>query len=84
MNAGNLLEVAQALHSKYPKLRLILAADDDDFTDGNPGITKATEAARAVGGYLTKPNFGEQRSEARNRLQRLAPAGRIGRGSGVH
>ena len=64
MNAGNLLEVAQALHSKYPKLRLILAADDDAFTDENPGITKATEAARAVGGYLTKPNFGEQRNEA--------------------
>jgi len=64
MNAGNLLEVAQALHSKYPKLRLILAADDDAFTDGNPGITKATEAAKAVGGYLTKPDFGEQRSAA--------------------
>ena len=63
MNAGNLLEVAQALHSKYPKLRLILASDDDAFTDGNPGITKATEAARAVGGYLTKPDFGEQRGD---------------------
>lgn len=63
-NAGNLREVAQALHSKYPKLRLILASDDDAFTDGNPGITKATEAARAVGGYLTKPDFGAQRSEA--------------------
>lgn len=63
-NAGNLREVAQALHSKYPKLRLILAADDDAFTDGNPGITKASEAARAVGGYLTKPDFGEQRSAA--------------------
>lgn len=55
--------MAWALHSKYPKLRLILAADDDAFTDGNPGITKATEAARAVGGYLTKPNFGEQRGD---------------------
>ena len=40
-----MLEVAQALHSN-PKLRLILAADDDAFTDGNPGITKATEAAK--------------------------------------
>ena len=62
MNAGNLLEVAQALHSKYPRLRLILAADDDAFTDGNPGITKATEAAKAVGANLAKPDFGEQRS----------------------
>jgi putative DNA primase/helicase len=63
-NAGNLREVAQALHSKYPKLRLILASDDDAFTDGNPGITKATEAARAIGGHLSKPYFGAQRSEA--------------------
>jgi len=63
MNAGNLLEVAQALHSKYPKLRLILAADDDAFTDGNPGITKATEAAKAVGGNLAKPDFCEHRSD---------------------
>lgn len=63
MNAGNLLEVAQALHSKYPKLRLILAADDDAFTDGNPGITKATDAAKAVRGYLTKPHFCGERSD---------------------
>lgn len=56
-NAGNLLDVAQALHQKYPALRLVLAADDDWKTTGNPGVTKATEAARAVCGYLTKPDF---------------------------
>ena len=63
MNAGNLLEVAQALHAKYPALRLILAADDDWKTDGNPGMVKAREAAQAVGGNLTKPDFGEQRGD---------------------
>lgn len=61
-NAGNLRAVAKALRAKYPALRLILAADDDVATPGNPGLTKATEAARAVGGYLTKPNFGEVRA----------------------
>lgn len=61
MNAGNLVEVAKALRSKYPKLRLILAADDDALTEGNPGLTKATEAAQAVGGELIKPDFGEHR-----------------------
>lgn len=61
-NAGNLRAVAEALRAKYPTLRLILAADDDAATPGNPGLTKATEAARAVGGYLTKPNFGEVRA----------------------
>jgi len=56
-NAGNLLAVATELHRKYPALRLILAADDDHLTPGNPGLTKATEAARAVGGYLAVPEF---------------------------
>ncbi|WP_082606788.1 DUF3987 domain-containing protein [Acidovorax sp. Root275] len=63
MNAGNLLEVTQALHNKYPKLRLILAADDDWRTDGNPGLTKATEAAQAVGGDLSIPDFGDRRPD---------------------
>ena len=64
--AGNLLQVAQALHSKYPKLRLILAADDDAFTDGNQGITKATEAAQAVGALLAIPRFSGERGDKDN------------------
>lgn len=63
MNAGNLLEVAQALHGKYPQLRLMLAADDDWKTDGNPGLTKAREAAKAVGALLALPRFDGPRSE---------------------
>lgn len=63
MTAGNLLEVATALHTKYPGLRLVLAADDDWKTDGNPGVVKAREAAQAVGGYLTKPHFSGERGE---------------------
>ncbi|WP_345060332.1 DUF3987 domain-containing protein [Acidovorax lacteus] len=62
-NAGNLLPVAQALHGKYPALRIIVAADDDWRTDGNPGLTKAAEAAQAVGGDLSKPDFGDNRPE---------------------
>lgn len=56
-NAGNLLPVARALRAKYPCLIIIIAADDDWKTVGNPGLTKATEAARAVGGLLAVPNF---------------------------
>ncbi len=62
-NAGNLLPVAQALHGKYPALRIVVAADDDWHTDGNPGLTKAAEAAQAVGGNLSKPDFGDSRPE---------------------
>jgi putative DNA primase/helicase len=32
-------------------------------TEGNPGVTKATEAARAVGGLVAIPDFGSDRLE---------------------
>lgn len=56
-NAGNLLAVARALREKFADLPLVLCADDDRHTPGNPGLTKATEAARAVGGLLVIPEF---------------------------
>ncbi len=56
-NAGNLLTVATTMREKFPDLPLILCADDDSHTPGNPGLTKATEAARAVGGLLVIPEF---------------------------
>lgn len=56
-NAGNLLAVAKAMREKFPDLPLIMCADDDRHTPGNPGLTKATEAARAVGGLLVIPDF---------------------------
>ncbi|MDP1651772.1 MAG: DUF927 domain-containing protein [Rhodocyclaceae bacterium] len=62
-NAGNLLAVAKAMREKFPDLPLILCADDDWKTDGNPGLTKATEAARAVGGLLAIPAFGANRPD---------------------
>lgn len=62
-NAGNLLEVAQALHGKYPGLQIIVAADDDWRTDGNPGLVKATEAARAVTGKMAVPIFSGERPD---------------------
>jgi uncharacterized protein (DUF927 family)/phage/plasmid primase-like uncharacterized protein len=60
-NAGNLKAVAQAIRAKLPEARLILCADDDAATDGNPGIAKATEAAHTVGGFLAVPDFGPNR-----------------------
>ncbi len=62
-NAGNLEAVAVALRAKYPKARLILAADDDSHTAGNPGITKATAAALAAGALLAVPDFGADRPD---------------------
>ncbi|WP_406626077.1 toprim domain-containing protein [Acidovorax sp. SDU_ACID1] len=51
-NAGNLMDVAKALRSKFPCLKLVVAADDDAATTGNPGRTYAEQAALAVGGVV--------------------------------
>jgi len=53
--AGNLLAVAKALRAKHPACTIIVAADDDAGTLGNPGLTKATEAAAAVNGRMLRP-----------------------------
>jgi putative DNA primase/helicase len=62
-NAGNLGPVAQSLRARFRSSRLIICADDDAATDGNPGVSKAREAARAVGGAAAVPDFGEDRPE---------------------
>ena len=56
-SAGNMLAVARELRLKFPGLRMILCADNDLMTPGNPGVTAATKAARAVGGVVAVPNF---------------------------
>lgn len=56
-NAANLPAVARALRSKFPNLRMVICADNDTNTKGNPGLTRAYEAARAVGGFVAVPRF---------------------------
>jgi hypothetical protein len=60
-NAGNLKSVALEIRSLYPEARIILCADDDYQTEGNPGIVKAREAAAAVNGTVFVPEFGDNR-----------------------
>jgi putative DNA primase/helicase len=59
-SAGNLLDVALLMRQKFPDFKIILCADNDRFTPGNPGMTKALEAARAIGGYFAVPRFREE------------------------
>ncbi|CAJ0777718.1 AAA family ATPase [Ralstonia chuxiongensis] len=61
MNAGNLLAVAQALRAKLGDVPMIICADDDIGTNGNPGLSKAMEAALAADALLVAPNFGPER-----------------------
>ena len=59
-SAGNLKAVATALRAKQPDERILIAADDDWQTDGNPGLTKAGEAAQAAGATVVAPQFPER------------------------
>ncbi len=62
-NCGNLPAVAQAIRQKYPDHQIIIAADDDYMTDGNPGLTKAKEAAASGCAIVGIPTFASDRPE---------------------
>ncbi|MDE2020497.1 MAG: toprim domain-containing protein, partial [Patescibacteria group bacterium] len=62
-NAGNLLEVSQSIRAQKPDADIVLCADDDWKTNGNPGLTKAHEAADAINGRVLSPEFGPDRPD---------------------
>lgn len=62
-NAGNIPPVARALRGRHPEAKIVICADNDQFTQKhgqpwNPGIEYGRTAAYAVGGLLTWPEFG--------------------------
>ena len=73
-NCGNLEAVAKAAQAKLPNLQLIVCADDDYRTEGNPGLIKAHEAAQAVGGLVAVPVFGLDRLEGQTDVNDLPQA----------
>ena len=63
-NANNLKPVAIALREKFPNLEMVICADDDHQTKGNPGIRKAIEAATATRSKVVIPEFDGNRSDS--------------------
>jgi putative DNA primase/helicase len=69
-DAGNLKPVAEAIRKKYPDARIIIAADNDQFTQikGQPfnvGIEKGKIAAGTVGGFIIWPDFPQNDEQKR-------------------
>lgn len=56
-SCGQLTAVARIIKKEFPDRLIIIAGDNDEGTEGNPGKTKAEEAAKAVGGVSVVPNF---------------------------
>jgi putative DNA primase/helicase len=57
-NTANLQPVAETLRKKHPHRQIIVAADNDDTTEGNPGLTKGKKVAQGVAGRLVFPPAG--------------------------
>ncbi|MDO9269404.1 MAG: toprim domain-containing protein [Methylobacter sp.] len=55
--ANNLMAVGRIVREKRPDAGIVFCADNDTQTPGNPGLTKATEAAIAVRGSLAEPTI---------------------------
>ena len=72
LDAGNLEPAARALREKWRWVAIVIAADDDRGTEGNPGLTKATAAAAVIGGHIAVPVFAEP--EGRSDFNDLAAA----------
>ena len=62
-SAGNLHAVAVKIRAALPEATLIMAADDDFQTAGNPGVTAARSAADAVSGLLALPRWADDRGD---------------------
>ena len=73
-DCGNLLPVAQAVREKHPEADLVICADDDYLTEGNPGRAKARAAALAVKGRMVLPDFGPDRPEGSTDFNDMAKA----------
>lgn len=62
-DASNLLFIAKQINNKFPNHKIIICADNDQFTEGNPGLTKATEAAEAINAQVIIPKFNSLESK---------------------
>ena len=59
-HAGNLRPVAQHFREQFPNAIIVIAGDNDAWTEKpikNPGATRAIEAANAVNGTAVMPRF---------------------------
>lgn len=64
-DCGNLAKVAKAAKEMFPGSKIVIGADNDQFTDGNPGVTKGRAAAALVFGQVVYPQFGDSEMDGK-------------------
>lgn len=70
----NLKPVAEQFRKANPTALLIVCADNDSQTEGNPGVADAQKAALAVNGRVIIPEFNGARGTDFNDLAAVDPA----------
>lgn len=70
--AGNLRPVACDVREQFPRAKLVICGDDDRATEGNPGRTKALEAAKVVQGIAVFPTFASDQGSDFNDMAQQA------------
>lgn len=63
-DCGNLPKVAKIAKELYLGAKIVMAADNDQYTDGNPGMKAANISASAVNGMVVSPVFSESEVSA--------------------
>ena len=56
---SGLMPVARSLRERQPDALIVIAADNDTHTEGNPGLTAARKVAEEVGGLVAVPPPGD-------------------------
>ena len=84
-DCGNLNPVTATAKKNHPDSKVIVCADNDRFTNGNPGVSKGQEAAYNNSVHFTYPIFGDEdtKSSDFNDLHKLFGIGFIQQHLGV-
>lgn len=62
-DSGNLKPVAVSMRKKHPDIKIIICADNDQYSELNTGILEATKAAYEVKAYLAIPEFSSTKTK---------------------
>ncbi|OGS33036.1 MAG: hypothetical protein A2218_07845 [Elusimicrobia bacterium RIFOXYA2_FULL_53_38] len=57
ISAVNLMPIARLVRDQYPEARIIICADNDVWTEQNPGLRKAEAAAETISANMAVPEF---------------------------
>ena len=74
---ANLKDVALSIREQYPDAEILIAADNDAHTKGNPGLAQARLVAALVNGDYIYPDFTDENFEGTDFNDYLTQGGQL-------